>query len=80
LGKQVGMFLEKIILENRQVLHQHAHLHLENVPSELLDKLRLQLLPLVGDDFARQLGFTPQEVEEAAKTQGVLMPDKRKPV
>jgi hypothetical protein len=77
LGRQMGMFMEKIILENRQTLHQHAHLHLENVPTEMLEQLRTQLLPLVGADFARQLGFTPAEVEEAAKTLGVLMPDKR---
>lgn len=72
------MFMDKIILENRQTLHQHAHLHLENVPSATLEQLRNQLLPLVGADFARQLGFTPQEVEEAAKTLGVLMPERVK--
>lgn len=78
LGRQMGMFMDKIILENRQTLHQHAHLHLENVPTAMLEQLRTQLLPLVGEDFARQLGFTPQEVEEAAKSIGVLMPERPK--
>ena len=65
IGRQLGMFLEKIIMEKQNHQHRHAHLHLENVPTERLQTVTRQLLPLVGQDFATQLGYSQEEIEEA---------------
>lgn len=76
LGRQLGMFLEKIIYENHQHRHLHAHLHLDDVPTSKILSLTRDLMPLVGPEFAKQLGFTEAEIEEANEPQtGVLMPE-----
>lgn len=74
IGQQLGMFLQKIIFENHQHRHQHAHLHLENVPTAKLQSLTRQLLPLVGEEYAKSLGYTPEEFAEATADEGVIMP------
>jgi hypothetical protein len=76
MGRQLGMFLEKIIWENHQHRHLHAHLHLDDVPTSKILALTQDLMPLVGPEFAQQLGFTKEEYEEATKVPGgVLMPE-----
>lgn len=76
LGRQLGMFLEKIIYEQHQHRHLHAHLHLDDVPTSKILSLTRDLMPLVGPEFAKQLGFTEAEIEDANKPQtGVLMPE-----
>lgn len=80
LGRQLGMFLEKIIWEQHQHRHQHAHLHLDDVPTAQIQKVTRELLPLVDFEFAQQLGFTREEYDAAIGAQaleggGVLMPE-----
>jgi hypothetical protein len=75
LGEQLGMFLQKVIWENHQHRHLHAHLHLEDVPTTKILQLTRDLMPLVGPDFAAQLGFTKEEFDEASQAGGVLMPE-----
>lgn len=65
IGRQLGMFLEKFILERHNHQHKHAHLHLDNVPTQRLQAVTRQLLPLVGQDFAAQLGYSQEEIEQA---------------
>lgn len=67
LGKQLGMFMDKLILQRQDIIHQHAHLHLGSVPTERLESAVRNLLPIVGPEFARQLGFTAEEYEEASE-------------
>lgn len=76
LGQQFGMFLDKLILERHNHEHRHAHLHFDNVPSERITTVRRQLLTMVAPEFAQSLGFTPEELEEAQREGGVLMPEK----
>lgn len=64
LGRQMGLFLDKIIMETHNHQHQHAHLHLEDVPTAKLKELSAQLMPLVGRDFAAQLGYTADEIDQ----------------
>jgi hypothetical protein len=65
IGRQYGMFMDKLILERHLHKHKHAHLHLDDVPTTNLQNLTMQLLPLVGAEFANRLGFTQEEIEQA---------------
>lgn len=76
IGRQYGMFAEKLILERHQHQHTHHHLEFKNVPTEKLQRLTRQMLPLVDVEFARSLGFTAEEVTEASIEEGVLLPAK----
>lgn len=76
IGRQFGMFAEKLILERHNHNHQHHTLDFTGVPTQKLFALQRQLLPLVDPEFARLLGYTPQDVEDAAREDGVIMPDK----
>lgn len=67
IGRQMGLFHEKLIMERHYHRHNHAHLELDNVPTNRLQALTHELLPYVGVEFAQQLGFTQEEIEEAAK-------------
>jgi hypothetical protein len=70
LGRQFGMFSEKVIMERRQEEQRLPLLQLENVPTHQLHDLMLRLLPLVGSDFAQSLGLTDEEIAEAAAIYG----------
>jgi hypothetical protein len=76
IGRQFGMFAEKLILERHNHQHQHHHLSFDNVPTAKIQSLTRQLLPLVDLEFAQMLGYTPEDVEEASREGGVLMPEK----
>jgi hypothetical protein len=76
IGRQFGLFAEKLILERHNHQHTHQHLTFEGVPSTKLVSLTRQLLPLVGLEFAQTLGYTAEDVEAASKDEGVLMPEK----
>jgi hypothetical protein len=65
IGRQFGMFAEKLILERHNHQHQHHHLSFENVPTVKLNSLTRQMLPLVGLEFAQMLGYTPEDVAAA---------------
>jgi hypothetical protein len=67
LGRQYGMFIEKLITERHLHRHNHAHMQLDGVPTAKLEDLTLELLPYVGAEFATQLGFTQQDIEEARR-------------
>src|SRR6185437_11761207 len=56
IGKQLGMFAEKLILERHAHKHNHVTLDLKGVPSDQLEQMTRLLLPLLGEDFARELG------------------------
>jgi Terminase small subunit len=73
LGRQFGLFSEKLVIERHHHKHQHHHLDFANVPTEKLNALTRQMLPMVGLEFAQMLGYTPEEVEEAAREEGVIM-------
>jgi Terminase small subunit len=73
LGRQFGMFAEKLIIERHQHKHQHHHLSFNDVPTAKLNALTRQMLPMVDMEFAQMLGFTPEDVAEAAKDEGVVM-------
>jgi hypothetical protein len=72
LGRQFGMFAEKLIIERHQHKHQHHTLDFANVPTAKLNALTRQMLPLVDLEFAQMLGYTPEDVAEAAKDEGVV--------
>lgn len=74
IGRQYGMFAEKLIMERHNHQHTYHHLSFQNVSTEKLQLLTRQMLPLVGLEFAQSLGFTAAEVEEASVEEGVLMP------
>lgn len=76
LGRQFGMFAEKLIVEKHNHQHQHHHLDFSGVPSEKLADLTRRMLPLVGIEFARQLGYTPEDMEAAAREEGVIIPQR----
>lgn len=76
IGRQFGMFAEKLILERHNHQHVHAQLDFANVPTTKLLSITRQLLPLVGLEFAQTLGYTADEVAAAAREDGVLMPEK----
>jgi hypothetical protein len=81
MGRQYGMFLEKLILERHKHTHKHAHLHLEGVPTTKLQQIRAALVELVPPEFVAQLGLVAQEAAEksqAIPSAGVLMPATRK--
>ena len=73
LGKQFGLFAEKLIMERHLHKHTHAHLTFENVPTQKLTALTRQMLPLVGLEFAQSLGYTAADIEQAALEEGVVM-------
>lgn len=73
LGRQLGMFAEKLIVEkynHKTVTHA---LTFENVPTQKLQHLTRQLLPLVGLEFAQQLGYTAEDIEAAQRDEGVVV-------
>ena len=72
LGRQFGLFAEKLIMERHLHKHTHHHLDFKNVPTQKIQQLTRQMLPLVGLEFAQQLGFTPEEVQAAAD-EGVVI-------
>jgi len=74
LGKQLGMFSEKLIMERHVHSHVHQHLTFDNVPTQKLNALALQLLPLAGEEFAKALGYSASDVEAAQRESGVLVP------
>lgn len=76
IGRQFGMFADKLIMERHNHQHQHHHLDFTDIPTAKLTRLTQQLLPLVDVEFAQLLGYTPEEREAAAKEDGVLMPQK----
>jgi hypothetical protein len=76
IGRQYGMFAEKLILERHNHQHQHHHLHFDGVPTAKLAALTRQMLPLVGLEFAQRLGYTPEDVEDATRDEGVVVPAK----
>jgi hypothetical protein len=67
LGRQFGMFIEKLILEHRAAKSAHNTLALTNVPTTELQQMTFNLLPYVGQEFASRLGFTLEDIEEAKK-------------
>lgn len=73
LGRQYGMFAEKLIIERQTHKHMHHHLSFDGVPTPKLQQLQRQMMPLVGLEFAQQLGYTPEEFEQAQKDEGVVM-------
>ncbi len=62
LGKQMGMFLDKIILQNHEHQHRHAHLHLEGVSTDQVRALAAQLSQFVEPEFAKGLGYTDEDI------------------
>jgi Terminase small subunit len=72
LGRQFGMFAEKLIIERHQHKHQHHTLDFANVPTAKLNALTRQMLPMVDLEFAQMLGFTPEDIAEAAKEDAVV--------
>jgi hypothetical protein len=65
IGRQFGMFLDKLIIERHQSRGGHQTLALEGVPTTKLQEITWQLLPFVGQEFASRLGFTLEDIEEA---------------
>lgn len=80
LGRQFGMFLEKLIMEQHKHTHehQHAHLHLDAVSTTQLRALGRQLLPYVAPEFAARLGFSSEDFAEASRAGAPLMPASEK--
>jgi hypothetical protein len=72
LGRQFGLFAEKLIIERHQHKHQHHTLDFTNVPTAKLNALTRQMLPLVDLEFAQMLGYTPEDVAAAAQDEGVV--------
>ncbi|HWG75493.1 MAG TPA: terminase small subunit [Steroidobacteraceae bacterium] len=56
IGRQLGMFAEKLILERHSLKRTHVKLDLTGVPTSQLEQMTRMLLPLLGEDFARELG------------------------
>lgn len=69
VGRQMGLFAEKLILERHNHEHRHATLSFDNVPTAQLTGARQALIPLAGAEFAKSLGFTDAEI-------AALLPDK----
>lgn len=67
IGRQFGMFLDKLIIERHQSKGAHNTLQLNDVPTGQLQALTMELLPFVGQEFASRLGFTLEDIEEAKK-------------
>ncbi len=65
VGRQLGIFLDKVIWESHQYRHRSFSLQVEQMPTDKLTGAVRQLLPFVGPDFAAQLGFSQEEVAEA---------------
>ena len=65
LGRQFGMFLDKLIIERHNSKGAHNTLALQNVSTTQLQHITEQLLPYVGQEFASRLGFTIEDIEEA---------------
>lgn len=73
LGRQYGMFADKLIVERHNHRHTHTHMSFEGVPTAKLQNLTRQMLPLVGLEFAQSLGYTAEDVAQASKDEGVVM-------
>lgn len=67
LGRQYGMFIERLIIERRNSMAASGREDFEGVPTPELQNLRMNLLPYVGQEFASRLGFTLEDIEEAKK-------------
>lgn len=67
IGRQFGMFLDKLIIERSQAKGAHRELDIKDAPTSALKQLTLDLLPFVGQEFASRLGFTLEDIEEAKK-------------
>jgi hypothetical protein len=67
IGRQFGMFLDKLIIERSQSRGAHQNLSLANVPTPELQDITLKLLPYVGQEFASRLGFTLEDIERAKR-------------
>lgn len=65
LGRQFGMFLDKLIIERHNSKGAHNTLALQNVTTVQLQHITEQLLPYVGQEFASRLGFTLEDIEDA---------------
>lgn len=65
VGRQMGLFAEKLILERHNHEHRHATVNFENVPTAQITGARQALLPLVGEEFAKSLGFSDAELAAA---------------
>jgi hypothetical protein len=74
LGRQFGLFADKLIIERHKHQHVHTHLNFEGVPTVKLNRLTRQLLPLVGLEFAQTLGYTAEDMDAAAREEGGVMP------
>lgn len=74
LGRQFGLFADKLIIERHRHQHVHQHLTFEGVPTTKLNSLTRQLLPLVGLEFAQSLGYTAEDLDAAARDEGVTVP------
>lgn len=72
LGRQLGMFAEKLIVERHNHKHTHAHLEFTGVPTQKLAALTRQMLPLVGLEFAKQLGYTAADIAAATAEDAVI--------
>lgn len=77
LGRQFGMFLDKLIVERHQAKGAHNTLALDDVPTCELQQITLRLLPYVGQEFASRLGFTIEDIEEAKKRIVAEVPKRR---
>ena len=67
IGRQLGMFLDKLIIERHNSKGANNTLQLQNVPTAQLQNLTFELLPFVGQELASRLGFTLEDIEEAKK-------------
>lgn len=79
IGRQFGMFAEKLILERHNHTHKHTHLSFEKVPTQRLTELSRQMLPLVDREYAQMLGFSPEEIEAAALEMSVVVEVEKSP-
>jgi hypothetical protein len=70
LGKNLGLWIDELAKQNHQQLHKHAHLHLDSAPTEKLAELEQRLVAIVGPDFARTLGLTSDEIDQALQMYG----------
>lgn len=65
LGQNLGLWLDDKDKGPSSAVHLHAHAHFESIPSAKLDALQKQLIGAVGAEFARTLGLTQEEIDEA---------------
>lgn len=61
LGKQSGLFVEKLILERHQQSHEQAVTQLKNASTEQLTDAMKALMPLASPEVLQQLGISKEE-------------------